>query len=147
MGIVGPEQVFTLFTDIGEALGFTNPEKYLIDPKSPEFEKNRQYLQGLAIQQQGQGNPLAEAEKIKAEANMKISQMKQQFDSQIEQVKENNKAQIEMMKLKAQDDIERRKIASQEAIKAAELEVKAFLEREKIDVGKPGIGTGLQEGS
>lgn len=156
-GLVGPDQLHSIFTDIAEALGADNPEKYIIDPQTPEFQQNKQYLMGLAAQQQGQGNPLAEAEKIKADAKLKSDQMANEYKAQIkqleeqnklaiEQFKENNKMEYEKLKGDIQIKIEQMRLESQETQKAAELEVKAMVEGYKADLGKQGVGAGLQDG-
>lgn len=156
-GLIGPDQSEAMFTDIAKALGAENPEKYIIDPKSPEFQENKQYLMGLAAQQQGQGNPLAEAEQIKAQAKLQSDQMSNQHKAEmkqleeqnklaLEQFKENNKLEYEKLKGDIQLQVERMKLDSQEAQKAAELEISAMVKGYEVDVGAKGVGAGLQDG-
>lgn len=167
-GLVGPEQTYEMVIKIAEVLGEENPEKYIIDPKSPEFEQNRQYIRGLAIQQEGQGNPLAEAERIKGEIKLRSDEMQAQARDRLEQLKLVYGKELEQIKQTAENErermkqasaerikaaemeltgiIEKAKLESQETQKAAELEVKAFIEREKrLDLGKKGVGAGLQD--
>jgi hypothetical protein len=39
VGLVGPKQAYESFKLVCESLGFTNPERFAIDPNTPEFQK------------------------------------------------------------------------------------------------------------
>lgn len=167
MGLVTPEEAYSLYVDIAKELGEVNPEKYVVtpDPQNPKYQQILQRQQ--QAQAQGQQNPLAEAEKIKGEFKLKESQMTNQFKGQMKQMeemnrmqmdnqKEQNKQMIEMIRAEHKRDMEafkaqmdltykREKIMSDETMKAAELETEAFIANKQLDVGKPGIGAGLQD--
>lgn len=135
VGLTGPRQVYALFTDIVKTLGFDLPEKYAIDPQSPEFAQ-------LAQQQSGQENMLAEAEKIKGA----FALQKSQFDAQVAQMKEQHKHEMNILRMQYDASEARAERASKEAIEAAKLEMQAFLAGAKVDIGPPGMGT-MPEGA
>ncbi len=93
-GLIGPEEEYSLFSDIAKAIGEETPEKYAINPETPQYQQNKQYIMGLAAKAQQQGNPLAEAEKIKGEYAVQIKQMQESFNAQVKQMQESNKSQI-----------------------------------------------------
>lgn len=146
-GMVGPSQAFNLFGDLSRAMGFDHPEKYIMSPESPEFQQ--------AMQQRSQPppNPLAEVEQIKGQFKMQADRMSLQHKAQMEQMEQMKmqmKMQMEhqhqMHKLRAEMLNGAAERASKEAIEAAKMEIQALIEGIKIDIGKPGVGAGLQEG-
>jgi hypothetical protein len=151
MGLVGPQQGYNSFTDTLEVMGIPNPDKYVLDPQSPEFQQMQQQ------QQQGQSNPLAEAEQVKAQAKLQSDQMQSQMKMQIAQMQESHKAQMmqmqeshkhqmEVMRMQMDFNNSERDRQSREAVETAKLEVKAMIEGFNADLGDPGIGAGLQDG-
>lgn len=138
LGLVGPQQAYNLFADFAETMGFQMPEKYAMSPDSPEFQ------QAMANRKES-GNPLAEAEQVKANAAMQIAQMKEQVGAQIKQMQEAHRHDMEMMNLQFKAVEADKERASKEAIEAAKLEVQAFLAGLKVDMGQPGMGAGLQD--
>jgi hypothetical protein len=138
-GLVGPQQGYAMFSDMAETMGFQMPEKYAMSPGSPEHQE------AMQRKQQQQPNQLAEAEQVKANANMQIAQAKMQMEGQVKQMQAQQQQQIEMLNLqfKAQQaDLDRK---SREAIETAKLEVQAYLQGLQIDMGRPGIGGGLEQ--
>lgn len=158
IGLVGPNQAYALYTDLAENLGFERPEKYVMSPGS---EEHRQMMQQ---QQQGQPDPLSAAERVKGEFMMQKAQMEVQFKGQLAQMQEQYKREIEMLNMQMENEKKSRdqqleimkmhqdaaearaERASREAIESAKLEMQAFLAGMNTDIGKPGIGAGLQEG-
>lgn len=142
IGMVGPKQAFSMFTDIAETMGFQTPEKYALDPESPEFAQMQQQ------RKQGQGvNQLAEAEQVKGQYQMQMAQQKVQFDGQVQQMKENFAHEREIMKMQFAANEAKADRASREAIEAAKLEFQALLAGYKgVDVGQPGLAAGLGDG-
>lgn len=141
-GLVGPQQAYNWFEDTAEVLGKNNPGRYVMDPQSPEFQ------QAMQQKAQGEKNPLAEAEQVKAKANMQIAQIKEQSKQQIESVKLQAKQQeallkatVERVKEAAKHDVEMQKALMKYGIDIASLEVKAFIEGANVDLGQPGLGT------
>jgi len=138
-GLVGPQHAYRMFGDILRTMGWDNPEKYAFDPASPE------YKQMMQQRQQGQTNPLAEAEQVKGQMQLQLNQAKQDYDGQVKLLQAQFDAQMEQYKQSVQANDKERDRQSREAIEAAKLEVQAFLEGARIDIGKPGMGAGLQE--
>lgn len=137
LGMVGPQQAYNLFSDFAETMGFQTPEKYAMSPDSPEFQ------QAMANRKE-QGNPLAEAEQIKAQANMQIASAKMQMEGQVKAMQSQHQQQIDMLQLQFKANEAALDRRSREAIESAKLEVQAFLQGLRIDMGQPGIGAGLQ---
>lgn len=138
LGMVGPQQAYNLFSDFAETMGFQMPEKYAMSPDSPEFQR-------AMANRKEQGNPLAEAEQIKAQANMQIASAKMQMEGQVKAMQSQHQQQIEMLNLqfKAQQaDLDRK---SREAIETAKLEMQAMIAGMQVDMGNPGIGEGMQQ--
>ncbi len=127
MGMVGPAQAYALFEDLAKTMGFDIPEKYGMSPNSPEFQQMMQ-------NRQPPPNPLAEVERIKGEFQMQAKQMQEQYKQQCDE--------RDRMFEAREAELER---ASREAIEAAKLEVQALLKGLQMDIGRPGIGTGLQD--
>lgn len=137
LGMVGPQQAYNLFSDFADTMGFQMPEKYAMSPDSPEFQ------QAMANRKE-QGNPLAEAEQIKAQANMQIASAKMQMEGQVKAMQAQHQQQIDMLQLQFKANEAALDRRSREAIESAKLEVQAFLQGLRIDMGQPGIGAGLQ---
>lgn len=138
LGMVGPQQAYNLFSDFAETMGFQTPEKYAMSPDSPEFQR-------AMANRKEQGNPLAEAEQIKAQANMQIASAKMQMEGQVKAMQSQHQQQIEMLNLqfKAQQaELDRK---SREAIETAKLEMQAMIAGMQVDMGNPGIGEGMQQ--
>ena len=89
LGLVGPQQAYNSFSAMAEALGFNQPERFAMDPKSPEYAQHQAEMQG-----QQHPDPHVQAAQIKAqtdqmaeEAETKRAQMKTQADVQIQQMR------------------------------------------------------------
>lgn len=144
VGLIGPQNVYNLFTDITKTLGFDMPEKYILTPGSPEHQQLTQAQQGG-----GEGEMLANAEAVKGQFLLQ----KVQFDAQVAQMKEQHKHEMDVLRMQydsaeaakeraSKEAIEAAKIASREAIESAKMEFKAMLEAMKpVDIGPPGMGT------
>lgn len=140
MGLVGPKQAYKLFADIAKTLGEQNPEKYVLDPESPEFQQ----MMGKKAQSQG-GNPLAEAEQIKGQFRMQEKQAEFQLKSQLEQMKMAHEHQMQIMKMQLEAQTKEMDRKSREAIETMKAEIGAMLKGREIDIGAQGIAQGLQE--
>jgi hypothetical protein len=75
LGLVGPKQGFESFKVLAETLGFSNPERFAMDPDSQEF-KQAQAQKAQAAQQQAL--PAVQIAKIKAQTEL----VKQQAENQ-----------------------------------------------------------------
>ncbi|MGD9381209.1 MAG: hypothetical protein PVI03_02080 [Candidatus Thorarchaeota archaeon] len=143
MGLVTPRKAYNLFNDTLDTMGIERAGRYALDPDSEEYMEHAQQQQMLA--QQPQPNPLAEAEMVKAQAKVQTDQMDAQVKMALQQQAEAH--QMAMARLKAEYDAKEKEAdrLSKEAIEAAKLEAQAALEGQRLDVGKEGIGAGLQE--
>ena len=47
IGLVGPKQAFESFKLLCESLGFSNPERFAMDPSSPEYQQHLQQMQQM----------------------------------------------------------------------------------------------------
>lgn len=129
MGLVGPKQAFNSCVDLAKALGKPSPDRYFLDPESQEYKQMM-----AAKQQQQQPNPLAEVEQIKQQSQQQIAAMKEQMATQRKEMELMMKGMLEA----AEQQWKR-------AMDVANLEVRSMLgKREPTDLGKPGIGQGLQ---
>lgn len=125
-GMVGPEQAYQLFADLVKALGFDMPEKYVLNPESPEFKQKMQ-------QQSQQQNPLLMVEQMKLQAEQQHSQAQIQLDQAKAQ------AQIQQEQLRSANDItiEREKISAQMELERfkAQLKAETDLAIERLRIG------------
>lgn len=64
LGMVGPKQAYETFKVMCEALGFNTPERFAMDPASPEFQQHQQQM----AQSQPQ-NPMVQVAQIKAQSD------------------------------------------------------------------------------
>jgi hypothetical protein len=74
MGMVGPKQGYETFKLMCEALGFPNPERFAMDPASPEYQ---QHMQMLASQPH-QLAPQVQAAQIRAQSEATKQQSEDQ---------------------------------------------------------------------
>jgi hypothetical protein len=116
MGLVGPQQGYNLFTDLAKTLGFDMPEKYAInpDPENPEWQAAQE-------KQQGQKDPLVQAEEVKGQMALQAKQMELEAEPQ--------RAQIELQKSQAEGEI---KVAIARA--TAEIDAQTKLQIAQIQI-------------
>lgn len=134
LGLVGPKQAYNLFADLTETMGFDMPEKYAINPDSPEYKPP-----------QSQSNALAEAEEVKGQFAMQREQMSNEFKMALEQMKQEGQSAAKMAQMMmdlANREADRR---SKEAIETAKLEMQAMMGSLRVDLGMSGLGAGLQQ--
>lgn len=93
LGLVTPKQGYALFADTAKAMGFEQPEKYAMDPNSPEFQQ---------MKQQPQQPPLPlQIEQMKLQADAQKHQAAQQADAQKFQAETAIQREIEQLKAQA----------------------------------------------
>ena len=63
MGMVGPQQAWETFRVMCESLGFNNPERFAMDPNSPEYQQHMQQMANMPIPPA----PQVQAAQIKAQ--------------------------------------------------------------------------------
>ena len=142
MGMARPEHLFNAATKLVEGVGFKFPEKYFVDPSSPEGQ------QALAQHQQSQGQ---DPKMLEAQGKLQLqsmqAQVKQQIDAQAAQHKA-QMAQIEaatkrqIAELQAQMDyrIEQMRIAAETQAQrertAAEMELAYWKADQEHDLAR-----------
>jgi len=141
MGLVTPNKAFNLYSDALETLGMERAGRYAVDPESEEYQQMVQQQQN----QQPPPNPLAEAEAVKGQFTERQAELKAEVDIALEQLKGMQAKELEEMKVRSKAVNDEADRLSKETIEAAKLEISAMLEGFKADLGKPGIGAGLQE--
>jgi len=76
MGLVGPKQAFESFKMLCESLGFSNPERFAMDPSSQEYQQHMQQMQQM--QASAPPAPPVQVAQIKAQSE----EAKQQAETQ-----------------------------------------------------------------
>jgi hypothetical protein len=150
LGLVGPKEGFALFADIAKAMGFDMPDKFAMNPDSPEYQQKMQQpqqpplpLQIEQMKQQAdaqkfQAETQADAQKFQAQQQMDIQkfQAETQMQREVEQIKADAKLQeiranLELQAANDQRDSERE---TMKAMHMQELErMKLELEKYKTD--------------
>lgn len=92
VGMVGPKQMYETFKDLCQSLGRTNPERYAMEPGSPEFKEHQQQMQQM--QQNAPPAPQVQAAKIRAQT----VEIQEQAQNQREQAQ----AQVDLTKARTQ---------------------------------------------
>lgn len=102
-GLVGPKQVFEAARYGIEGLGITTPERYIMNPDSPEFAQHMQQMQQM--QAAAPPAPQVQAAKIKAQTELikqqaensreQESEQKQMFEGRLQMMHEAIQAQQE----------------------------------------------------
>jgi len=141
--LVDEKHAHRLFSDILKTLGSENPDNYVYEPDSPEhkeYQQKKQQAAEAAKKAEQENNILAEAEKVKGQANAQIKQMELQFKQQLENLNAQTKTEMEVFKAKfAEESKEKdRELEKYKADIAAEIE--GFKAGLSVDLGKPGVG-------
>jgi hypothetical protein len=130
IGMVGPEQAYSLFEDTAKAIGIDAPQKYVMSPGSPEFIKAQQ-------QKASQPNPEVQKVQAQAQATMQAKQAELQVQSQNDMrdgAREDARMQQEAMLEQARIEAEERKHQRELAFKQWEKEAMAEIELEKARI-------------
>lgn len=122
-GIVTPRNVYNLAERASDALGFKQQGLFFSDPESPEVKQ-------MQAQQQGGENPLVTAEKIKAEYKATVDQLREE---------------VKVQKDRADLMFEKYKFDREHALDIAKEEIAALVKGLTVDLGKPGVGTELNQ--
>lgn len=133
-GIVLPHNAYALATDIANSLRKGSGSKYFTDPTQPP----PQYMQA---RMQPPPDPYIEGEKIKAQT--KMAQI--QADAQDKQVERQIQAQSDARQAEI-DAANLRLKKRQQDVDIAKAEVQALEAGMSIDLGRPGVGTELNQG-
>lgn len=138
LGLVGPDQAYNLFSDLVKTMGFDMPEKYAMDPASPEFQQAQ-------ANKKEPTNPLAEVEQIKGAVAIEREKMKLQHNEAVEQISQSKDALFQFLEMRVKQVEQEADRRSREAIETAKMEMQALMESIRIDLGQQGIGAGLQQ--
>jgi hypothetical protein len=98
-GVVSPDNVFALASEMAETLGFPIPGRYFTDPKSPQFQQMQQQ------KAQHGPDPKVQAAQITAQGHQQAAQIKTQGDM----AKVNAEAQMKQQDLMLKAQIEQQK--------------------------------------
>lgn len=115
MGMVGPEQAYSLFEDIAKTLGFDVPGKYVMTPNSPEFQQAMQ-------SKQGQPNP----EILKIQEQGKVTLMAKQAELKVQAENDARDGDRQMQKYLQDAALKREQMAADDAKHAREMEFKRW---------------------
>lgn len=118
--LVTHKNIYNAVNDYAKFQGLNDAQGYFTDPESPEAQ------QALQAKSQQPPNPLIEAEKIKAEANMQTDKMREEMKHQ----RESQSQQFEHYKFE-----------KQHALEIAKAEIEAAKGAVPADLGSPGMGT------
>lgn len=139
IGLVGPKEAYAMFSDIAKAMGFDMPERYAMDPASPEFQQKMnqppQPPLPIMIEQMKQQ---ADAQKFQAQQQGDIQkfQAETQMTREVEQIKANAKLQeiTANLELQAANDARDSERETMKAMHQQELErMKLELDKYKTD--------------
>lgn len=114
LGIVGPEHFFETFSRMIHAVGWRFPEKFALDPTTPEGQQALQQIQ----QAQGQ-----DPEMMKAEAKAQVDQAKAQHDAQMKEAKHAHEVQV--AQIKAENDRRIAEMKAQQEYEIAHMRIEA----------------------
>jgi hypothetical protein len=145
MGLVGPKQAYETFKMGCEALGFPNPEKFAMDPASPEYAQHQQQM--AQMQQNQPPAPAVQVAKIRAQTEQQVAQSDQQRDvlklqGQLTQAKaqmaaDQAKAQAELAHAALQNHQDREVSLDSNHLQMAQTLIKAYAQilaqKAKID--------------
>ena len=121
IGLVGPKEAYAMFSDMAKAMGFDMPERYAMDPASPEFQQKMNQPQQPPLQLQiEQMKQQADAQKFQAQQQGDIQkfQAETQMTREVEQIKADAKLQeiranLELQASNDQRDAEREMLKAQ----------------------------------
>ena len=150
LGLVGPKEGFALFADIAKAMGFDMPDKFAMNPDSPEYKQKMsqpqqpplpvqiEQMKHQADAQKFQAETQADAQKFQAQSQMEIQkfQAETQMTREIEQLKADAQIQATRatLELQAANDARDSERETMKAMHAQELErMKLDLEKYKTD--------------
>lgn len=101
--MVAPQHAYALFEDLGKELGFADPSRYAFDPESEEYQR---WVQQITEQQQGSGDPKAQAYMMVEQEKSRIRQLElgmkqqqQQFERMLEVSEQRHKQMMDRLEL------------------------------------------------
>lgn len=125
LGLVNAKQAFTLFKDIAKTLGFDIPDKFSMNPDSPEFQ------QKMA---QPQPDPALQLEQVKQQGQMQIAQQRAQTEVVVEREKAQAQMQVDIVRQKAEAEQKQMEAQQQAMLQQFEANLKAQENRAKLEL-------------
>lgn len=130
LGIANPQTLYETAIEIAKLQGFSNPEKFWVDPSQRppappqpplplQIEQMKSQADAQVAQVKLQADAQVEAMKMQHEAQLKQAQL--EFDRWRVEFEAQTKLQLEAMKMGEQRQIERERLDSAERVKAAEI--------------------------
>jgi hypothetical protein len=135
LGLVGPKEGFALFSDIAKTMGFEMPDKFAMNPDSPEYQQKLSQpqqpplpvqLEQMKIQADGQKHQAemqADIQKFQAETQMTRETEQIKADAKLQEIRAN----LELQAANDQRDSEREQMKAQ---------VDAALESQRLEFEK-----------
>jgi hypothetical protein len=104
LGLVGPQQAYETFKVGCDVLGYDSPERFAMDPKSPEYQQHMQQMQG-----QQQQAPQVQAAQIRAKTEQEKLSAQQQMEKmrlagELKIEEERHSAELQHAAIQAQSD-------------------------------------------
>jgi hypothetical protein len=93
VGMVEAKQAHALFVDIAKSMGFDTPDKFTMNPDSPEFQQKME---------QPQPDPAIQLEQAKQQGAAQLAQIKAQTDVQIAQAEAQGQMQVDVNRQQAE---------------------------------------------
>jgi F0F1-type ATP synthase membrane subunit b/b' len=118
LGMAGPQQLFNLFSDLAKTMGFDMPEKYVMDPQSPEFQQQQ-------AQKANQPPPEVMIEQMRATAKAQSDQMRAEMQAMVDQNRQEMEAQQQRARMQMELQLERERAAIDMQLERERMKMKA----------------------
>jgi len=135
LGLVGPKQAFTLFTDIAKTMGFDMPDKYAMNPDSPEYKQKQQEPQQPPLPIQIEQMKI-QADAQKHQAEMQADIQKFQAETQMTRETEQIKADAKLQEIRANLELQAANDARDSERELMKAQLDAQAETQRIEVEK-----------
>lgn len=149
MGLAGPQQIHATVTEIAKLAGFSNPDKFWVDPgrnppppppPTPEQVKAQAEQQKLQFQ--------AQQDQMRFQAEQEIEKQKMALQAQVDQQREEMQARQKMLEMQQAAQLEQLRAEHQAAQERARLEFeqwKASLDAAvKLEIANKSAQTSLE---
>jgi hypothetical protein len=123
IGMVGPQQAYSMFEDTAKAIGIDAPQKYIMSPSSPEFQEAQQ-------KKAAQPNPDVQKEQAKAQTAIQTKQA----ELQVQAANDQRDAVREDARLQQQRLLEQERIAAEERKHMREIEFRRWEKQTEFEM-------------
>jgi len=135
LGLIGPKQAFTLFSDIAKTMGFDMPDKYAMNPDSPEYQQKMQQPQQPPLPVQIEQMKI-QADAQKHQAEMQAGIQKFQAETQMTRETEQIKAQAKLQEIQASLELQAANDVRDSEREMQKAQFDAQLETQRIEFDK-----------